>query len=75
MCLTLPAHVLAVEPDFAVVEAGGRRRRASTLLEPDVKPGDWVVIGSGAVLRRITHEQAEDLTEGFELGTREETDP
>jgi hydrogenase assembly chaperone HypC/HupF len=73
MCLTMPARVLAVDPDFATVEAGGKRRRASTLLEPDVHVGDWVVIGAGAVVRRIDAAQARAMEDGFELGTREET--
>jgi hydrogenase assembly chaperone HypC/HupF len=72
MCLTMPARVLAVDTDFALVEGGGRRRRASTLLTPHLKPGEWVVIGSGAVLRRITAAQAKDMAEAYELGHREE---
>jgi hydrogenase assembly chaperone HypC/HupF len=72
MCLTMPARVLAADADFAVVEGGGRRRRASTLLTPHLKPGEWVVIGSGAVLRRITAAQARDMAEAFELANGEE---
>jgi hydrogenase maturation factor len=68
----MPARVLSVEPDFAVVESGGRRRRAWILLEPGVQPGDWVVIAAGAVLRRIDAPQAQEMFDGFERGMRKE---
>jgi hydrogenase assembly chaperone HypC/HupF len=69
MCLTVPARVLAVEPDFVVIEADGRRRRASSLLTPDLEPGDWVVVGAGSVIRRIDARQAAEMAHGFRLAT------
>lgn len=53
-----PALVLAVEPDFAIVEVGGRRRRASTQSPDELHPGDWVLIAGGAVVRRVGSAQA-----------------
>lgn len=69
MCLMAPAHVLAVEPDFAVVEAAGRRRRASTALVDELRPGDWVLIAGGAVVRRVESDQAEMMAQAFRTAT------
>ena len=69
MCLMTPAQVLAVEPDFAIVESEGRRRRASTMLVDELHPGDWVVITGGAVVRRVEADQAEMMARAFRTAT------
>jgi hydrogenase assembly chaperone HypC/HupF len=53
MCLVAPGHVIELNGTTATIDIDGRRRQASTLLEPDVVVGDWVVVAGGAVLRRI----------------------
>lgn len=53
MCLVAPGHVVELNGTIATIDVDGRRRQASTLLEPDVLVGDWVVVAGGAVLRRI----------------------
>ncbi|HLX34839.1 MAG TPA: HypC/HybG/HupF family hydrogenase formation chaperone [Candidatus Limnocylindrales bacterium] len=53
MCLVAPARVIALDRENAVVLMDGRERRASTLLEPGTRVGDWVIVGSGTVLRRL----------------------
>ena len=59
MCLTAPGLVIAVDEDAALVRVGDVARRALTLLAPDVQPGDWVLVGAGAVIRRIGPDEAE----------------
>jgi hydrogenase maturation factor len=56
-----PALVIAVDGMTAEVDHDGRRRRASLLIEPDVVPGDWVIVGSGAVLRRLDPAEAREI--------------
>lgn len=58
MCLTLTARVEAVADDEATVVAGGRRFTASRVLEPDTVPGDWVSVGAGWILARLTPDEA-----------------
>jgi len=58
MCITLPGRVIGFDGEDAVVEVAGRIRRASRLVVPDVQPGDWVIVGSGAVLRRLDPDEA-----------------
>jgi hydrogenase assembly chaperone HypC/HupF len=59
MCVTAPARVIAVDPDGATVLLGGRERRASTLVRPDTAVGDWVLVGAGTILERLSDEEAE----------------
>jgi hydrogenase assembly chaperone HypC/HupF len=61
MCLAAPARVVALEVGFAVVDAEARRRRASTLLFPDVAIGEWVAIAAGSVVDRLSPAEAAEM--------------
>lgn len=58
MCISYPGQVVAIDGGDAVVETTGRRRRATTLLVPDLSVGDWVVVGAGSILRRLDRAEA-----------------
>lgn len=53
MCASTVGRVLSIEDDHAVVEIDGVRRRALTLLTPDLMAGELVLIGLGYVLGRV----------------------
>jgi hydrogenase maturation factor len=53
MCQTAVGQVLAVEDGEVLVDLGGLERRALSLMVPDLKPGDLVLVGLGAVLGRV----------------------
>ena len=61
MCVTAVGRVLAVEDGEVVVELDGLRRRAMSLLVPDLAPGDLVLVGLGAVLGRVEAEDRDAL--------------
>ena len=63
MCLGYPALVLDVDLDdaFATVVDRGRQRRASTLLLPETRAGDWVLVAAGTVVRRLEPDDAHQL--------------
>jgi hydrogenase assembly chaperone HypC/HupF len=63
MCLSAAGRVISVQADedAARVDIGGRVRRASTWLVPDAAPGDWVEVGAGALLRRLSEAEAAEL--------------
>ncbi len=61
MCIALPGRVLAVDADGATVDLDGRRRRASTLLLPDISAGDWVVVAAGTIVDRLDPGDAQDI--------------
>ncbi|HLE89127.1 MAG TPA: HypC/HybG/HupF family hydrogenase formation chaperone [Candidatus Limnocylindria bacterium] len=73
MCLTAPARVLEVDSGgVAVVLLGGRQRRASTLVVPEVAVGDWVIVGAGTILERMSDDEASVVSAAVEAATREE---
>ena len=53
MCRSTIARVISIDDGYAVVDVEGVRRRASTLLVPDLAPDELVLIGLGAVLGRV----------------------
>jgi hydrogenase assembly chaperone HypC/HupF len=64
MCLTTPSRVIAVEPGVAVLDGPGEPR-VSTLMEPSTRPGDWVLVASGAVVRILDPERAAQIAAAF----------
>jgi hydrogenase expression/formation protein HypC len=61
MCVGFPGRVIDVDAFGATVEQEGRRRRASTLLVPDVAPGDWVFVAAGTIVDRLDPEEAGEI--------------
>ncbi|MEW5990558.1 MAG: HypC/HybG/HupF family hydrogenase formation chaperone [Chloroflexota bacterium] len=59
MCIGFPGIVVAVDEVGATVDQEGRRRRASTLLIPDVAPGDHVFVAAGSIVERLDPAEAE----------------
>jgi hydrogenase expression/formation protein HypC len=62
MCLTAPARVLSVAEGDATVLLGGRERRASTLVVPEVQAGDWVIVAAGTIMQRLDADEARRLS-------------
>ena len=59
MCLALPAQVVALaEPDAAVIEIDGVRKRISLALVDGVMPGDYVIVHVGYALTRLDPAEA-----------------
>lgn len=60
MCITLPAKVLSVTGQTAVVEIAGVRREIFLAFE-GVNPGDWLLTYAGAALSVIDEEHASEM--------------
>lgn len=61
MCIDDPGIVIALEAGEAIVETAGRRRRASTLLLPDVRIGDPVTVVAGTIVDRLDPAEAAEI--------------
>ncbi len=61
MCLGFPGRVVDLDPAGAIVDVEGRRRRASTLLVPEVTVGDWVYVTAGTIVERLDPVEAEAI--------------
>ena len=70
MCIEDPGRVVAIDELGAVVDTAGRRRRASTLLLPDVAVGDWVTVAAGTIVDRLRPEEAAEIQTILDLARR-----
>ncbi len=58
MCLAIPARIVELEGDKAVVDAMGSRWRARTTLLAEAKLGDLVLIHAGYAISLVDEEEA-----------------
>ncbi len=58
MCLAIPARIIELEGDKAIVDAMGNRWKARTTLLPEVKLGDLVLIHAGFAISTVDEEEA-----------------
>jgi hydrogenase expression/formation protein HypC len=65
MCLAIPARIVELQDDRAVVDAMGNRWKAKTTLLPDAKLGDVVLIHAGFAIAKVDEEEARRTWELF----------
>ena len=58
MCLAIPARIVKLEEDRAIVDAMGNQFHARTTLLPNVKLGDLVLIHAGFAISMIDEDEA-----------------
>lgn len=60
MCLAIPARVLEVNGDEALIEVQGVRHAANLALLENVQVGDYVLLHAGFALHKWTAEEARE---------------
>jgi hydrogenase expression/formation protein HypC len=65
MCLAIPARIIELEGDRAVVDAMGNRWKAKTTLLPSAKLGDLVLVHAGFAISLVDEEEAKKTWELF----------
>lgn len=68
MCLAIPAKILSINGDTAMIELGGTQREASLMLLEDASVGDWVIVHAGFAIEKLSEEDAQqtfDLIRGI----------
>ena len=60
MCLAIPARIVELEKDNAVVDAMGNRWKAKTTQLPEAKLGDLVLIHAGFAISLVDEEEAKE---------------
>ena len=58
MCLAIPARIIELEGDKAIVDAMGNRFKAKTTLLPNTKLGDLVLVHAGFAISKVDEEEA-----------------
>lgn len=66
MCLAVPARIVEMEGDRAVVDAMGARWAIRTTLTPEVGLGDIVLVHAGYAITKVEEEEARKTWELFE---------
>jgi len=63
MCLAIPARIVELAGDNAVVDAMGNRFKAKTTLLPDAGPGDLVLVHAGFAISVVDEAEARETWE------------
>jgi hydrogenase expression/formation protein HypC len=66
MCLAIPARIIKLEEDRAVVDAMCNQFNAKTTLLPHVKLGDLVLVHAGFAISTIDEDEARKTWELIE---------
>ncbi len=66
MCLAVPMKVQIIQGQEAEVESGGITYKASIMLTPDVKVGDFVLLHTGYAISIVDKEEAEERLKIFQ---------
>jgi len=60
MCLTIPAKIISLEKDKAVVDFVGKKQKVDTQLVK-VKIGDYVMISNGFAIKKVEPKEAKEI--------------
>jgi len=66
MCLAVPMKVLRINENRAVVEDHGIEIEAGTVLCPDVKVDDMVLVHAGFIIEKLDLDEARAIEEAWE---------
>lgn len=59
MCLAVPAKLIEQDGYEGIADLHGNRVQIATLLVPDARVGDWVLLHAGFAIQRLAEDQAE----------------
>lgn len=64
MCLAVPGRVehIDIEAQKAQIDYSGLKKQASTMLCPQTKAGDYVLVHAGFIIQVLEQEYGEELT-------------
>lgn len=65
MCLSLPGTVIELREPMALVDTAGVARWCNSLMLPELKVGDRVLVHAGLVLEVLDAEVAREMEIGF----------
>jgi len=63
MCLAIPAQVVSVKDNTAIVDFGGVKRSVSIALLEKLEPGDYVIVHTGYAIQKMDRKEAEESLE------------
>ena len=60
MCYAIPAKVISVDGEFAIVDYGGVSKTINLSLVDDIIPGSYVLIHAGFAIEKLDRKSAVD---------------
>lgn len=60
MCLAVPAKLIEQDGGQGIADLHGNRVQVTTLLVPEARVGDWVLMHAGFAIQRLTEGEAEE---------------
>jgi hydrogenase expression/formation protein HypC len=60
MCLSVPAKIVSIQGEMAVVSIGGVEVNASIQLMEKVEIGDYVLLHAGFAIQKLNEEEANE---------------
>ena len=60
MCLAVPARLIACRGASATADLHGNRVQISTMLVPQCKQGDWVLLHAGFAIQKLDEREAQE---------------
>ena len=60
MCLSIPARVISINGNKAIVSVGGTEYEASLQLVEDIEVNDYVLLHTGFAIEKISEEDARE---------------
>ena len=60
MCVGLPARVVSIKNNMALVDASGAKREISAALIQSLDPGDYVMVHAGMAIAKITDDDMDE---------------
>lgn len=58
MCLSIPAKVIKIDGDTAIVSVGGAEYEANLEMVDDVNVGDYILLHAGLAIEKLSEEVA-----------------
>ncbi|MCJ7665588.1 MAG: HypC/HybG/HupF family hydrogenase formation chaperone [Actinobacteria bacterium] len=58
MCLAIPARIVNIDKNTALIESLGVEKQVDITLLPDAKKGDYVIVHAGFAIQVIDREEA-----------------
>jgi len=65
MCLAIPARILRIENNLAIVDMAGVKREADIRMVNNVRVGEYVLIHAGFAIEKIGEKEAEETLQLF----------
>ncbi len=66
MCLSIPAKVLSVDGNIAVISVNGLESRTNLQLLGEVEEGDYVLVHTGFAIQKLSEQEAEETFKLFD---------